>query len=78
MYSHTVEMDNYKHAELFTFDHSMMDQPTCHLQAILNLLISQPPSQPTGIMIPIPQYPLYTATAAEYGLHPVSTSAMLG
>lgn len=40
-------------------------------QAILNLLIAQPPGTPTGAMIPIPQYPLYTATAAEYGLHPV-------
>lgn len=25
-----------------------------------------------GVMIPIPQYPLYTATIAEQGAHPVS------
>lgn len=40
-------------------------------QFILKLLIAQPPGTPTGVMIPIPQYPLYTAIAAEYGLHPV-------
>ncbi|KAI1285729.1 Alanine aminotransferase 2 [Halotydeus destructor] len=27
---------------------------------------------PTGVLIPIPQYPLYTATLAEYGMHPIS------
>ena len=27
---------------------------------------------PSGVMIPIPQYPLYTATLAEYGMHPIS------
>ena len=30
------------------------------------------PTNPAGIMIPIPQYPLYTATIAEYGAAPVS------
>lgn len=25
-----------------------------------------------GVMIPIPQYPLYTATIAEYNAYPVS------
>ncbi|ELU06197.1 hypothetical protein CAPTEDRAFT_162690 [Capitella teleta] len=41
------------------------------IKAILNLMISHSPATPTGVMIPIPQYPLYTATASEYGLHPV-------
>jgi len=41
------------------------------IKTILNLLISHAPAKQTGIMIPIPQYPLYTATAAEYGLHPI-------
>lgn len=26
---------------------------------------------PSGVMIPIPQYPLYTATLAEYGMQPI-------
>ena len=26
-----------------------------------------------GVMIPIPQYPLYTATLAEYNAYPVSS-----
>lgn len=30
-------------------------------------------SDRAGIMIPIPQYPLYTATIAEYNAYPVST-----
>ena len=41
------------------------------IKAILNLLIAQHPAKATGLMIPIPQYPLYSATTAEYGLHPV-------
>ncbi|XP_015786109.1 alanine aminotransferase 2 [Tetranychus urticae] len=27
--------------------------------------------KPTGVLIPIPQYPLYTATLAEYAMHPI-------
>lgn len=29
-------------------------------------------AKPIGVMIPIPQYPLYSATIAEYGMHQVS------
>ena len=29
------------------------------------------PNDNAGIMIPIPQYPLYSATISEYGLHQV-------
>ena len=28
-------------------------------------------SKPSGVMIPIPQYPLYSATIAEYGMYPI-------
>jgi len=31
-----------------------------------------------GVMIPIPQYPLYTATIAEYNAFPVSTEKKRG
>ena len=38
------------------------------------LMVTVSPSEPlTGVMIPIPQYPLYSATASEFGLHPVSS-----
>jgi aspartate/methionine/tyrosine aminotransferase len=32
---------------------------------------------PVGVMIPIPQYPLYSATLAEYGAHQVSRAKTL-
>ena len=31
-----------------------------------------------GVMIPIPQYPLYTATIAEYNAYPVRCRGRLG
>jgi len=33
---------------------------------------SRRPGQPVGVMIPIPQYPLYSATLCEFGMHQVS------
>lgn len=37
----------------------------------LQLLINEIDGKPTGVMVPIPQYPLYSATIAEYGLSQV-------
>ena len=50
------------------------------LQTILKLLMTgESGNKRAGIMIPIPQYPLYTATIAEYNAYPVSLlSASLG
>ena len=31
-----------------------------------------------GVMVPIPQYPLYSATVAEFGMHQVSSAAAPG
>lgn len=40
---------------------------------ILSLLNhSRKPGKPVGVMIPIPQYPLYSATLCEYGMHQVN------
>uniref|UniRef100_A0A6G1SN90 alanine transaminase n=1 Tax=Aceria tosichella TaxID=561515 RepID=A0A6G1SN90_9ACAR len=33
---------------------------------------SRKPGKPVGVMIPIPQYPLYSATLCEYGMHQVN------
>ena len=35
-------------------------------------LINQPTSKPIGVMIPIPQYPLYSGTIVEYGMSPIN------
>ena len=44
------------------------------LQTILKLLMTgESGNKRAGIMIPIPQYPLYTATIAEYNAYPVSS-----
>ncbi|VVD04123.1 alanine aminotransferase 1 [Leptidea sinapis] len=37
----------------------------------LQLLINEIDGKPSGVMIPIPQYPLYSASLAEYGLEQV-------
>ena len=39
---------------------------------MLKMLMTEDPNRKAGVMIPIPQYPLYTATIAEYDAHPVS------
>ncbi len=40
---------------------------------LLECFISE--NESTGVMIPIPQYPLYSATISEYGLHQVILTA---
>lgn len=42
------------------------------VKQVLSLLNHSDSSKPAGIMIPIPQYPLYSATIAEYGMHQIS------
>ncbi|CAG5114907.1 unnamed protein product, partial [Candidula unifasciata] len=42
------------------------------IRNVLKLLMTSLPGQDrTGVMIPIPQYPLYTATIAEYNAYPI-------
>jgi len=43
-----------------------------HSQTILKLLMTGRDHPRGGIMIPIPQYPLYTATIAEFNAYGVS------
>ena len=45
----------------------------CHLQTILKLLMTGRDHPRSGVMIPIPQYPLYTATIAEYNAYTVGS-----
>lgn len=43
------------------------------IRAVLNLINSSTTDpKPSGVMIPIPQYPLYSATIDEYGMHPIN------
>lgn len=43
------------------------------VRAILSLVNGQRAGQkPVGVMIPIPQYPLYSATISEYGMHQIN------
>ncbi|KAL7673040.1 hypothetical protein ACOME3_007911 [Neoechinorhynchus agilis] len=41
------------------------------IRTILKLVMSAPCDKPAGVMIPIPQYPLYTAALTEYNIHPM-------
>lgn len=41
------------------------------IKSVLKLFCQKINGKPTGVMIPIPQYPLYTATVSEFGLAPV-------
>ncbi|CAF3463741.1 unnamed protein product [Rotaria sp. Silwood1] len=41
------------------------------INTILLLLMNNNPNKPSGIMISVPQYPLYSATLSEYGAHPI-------
>ncbi|XP_015791720.1 alanine aminotransferase 2-like [Tetranychus urticae] len=42
------------------------------VRAVLALInSSSTDDKPSGVLIPIPQYPLYTATIAEYAMHPI-------
>lgn len=43
------------------------------IRSLLALVNNQQPGEkPIGVMIPIPQYPLYSATIAEYGMHQIN------
>jgi len=43
------------------------------IRSLLSLVNNQQPNEKLiGVMIPIPQYPLYSATIAEYGMHQIS------
>lgn len=46
---------------------------TFSVQSIIKLLMTGLEKPQAGIMIPIPQYPLYTAIIAEFNAHPVSS-----
>lgn len=41
------------------------------IKAVLALLNHHVDGKPPGVMVPIPQYPLYSATIAEYGMEQV-------
>lgn len=41
-------------------------------QAILRLLVAEIDGKKPGVLIPIPQYPLYSATLAEFNMQQVS------
>lgn len=41
------------------------------IKAVLNLLNNRTDGKSPGIMVPIPQYPLYSATIAEFGMHQI-------
>lgn len=41
------------------------------MQSVLKLLVSTVDGKPPGVMIPIPQYPLYSASLAEFNVHQV-------
>ncbi|XP_043660924.1 alanine aminotransferase 1 isoform X1 [Drosophila teissieri] len=38
------------------------------IKSILSMINSEVGSKPPGVMVPIPQYPLYSATISEYGM----------
>lgn len=42
------------------------------IRTIMKLLLHGDGQVPVGVMIPLPQYPLYSATIAEFGAHQVS------
>ncbi|KAF8782672.1 alanine aminotransferase 1-like [Argiope bruennichi] len=42
------------------------------VKSVLSMLNCTRNGKPPGIMIPIPQYPLYSATIAEYGMHQIN------
>lgn len=43
------------------------------VRSVLSLVNQRSPDgKPAGVMIPIPQYPLYSATIAEYGMHQIN------
>lgn len=42
------------------------------IKTVMELLLNGPNEKPAGFMIPIPQYPLYSATISEYSAQQVS------
>ena len=42
------------------------------MQAVLQLMTNHSEDARQGVLVPIPQYPLYSATLAEYDLHQIS------
>ena len=47
------------------------------MKSVMKLMMTGKSDGLTGVMIPIPQYPLYTATIAEYNAQPVSIYLLL-
>ncbi|CAF3326184.1 unnamed protein product [Rotaria sp. Silwood2] len=41
------------------------------IKTIIKLLMNHNPKKPSGIMIPVPHIPLYSATLSEYGAHQI-------
>ncbi|KFM78584.1 Alanine aminotransferase 2-like protein, partial [Stegodyphus mimosarum] len=41
-------------------------------QVVLSLFNNSATTKPPGVMIPIPQYPLFSSTVAEYGMYQIS------
>lgn len=41
------------------------------IKTVIKLLMNTDPKKPSGIMIPVPQYPLYSATLSEYGAYQI-------
>ncbi|CAF1566035.1 unnamed protein product [Didymodactylos carnosus] len=41
------------------------------IKTVIKLLMNNDVNKPSGIMIPIPQYPLYSATLSEYGAYQI-------
>lgn len=42
------------------------------IRTVMKMLLHPEGQTPVGVMIPIPQYPLYSATISEYGAHQIS------
>lgn len=42
------------------------------IKSVLNLFVCDNNSKLSGVMVPVPQYPLYSATVAEYGMHMIN------
>jgi alanine transaminase len=43
----------------------------------LKILVNEVNGKRSGVMVPIPQYPLYSATLAEFNMHQVCASIYL-
>jgi alanine transaminase len=45
--------------------------PVFVFQSVLKLLVNEIDGKISGVMVPIPQYPLYSATLAEFNMYQV-------